>query len=239
MLTSKIITEIIENHSGISVWANSCSKLFEVDLGKPWNYLWYCYEKHLLHTATLFKGQESNTSVMSLLSCIPEEFTLWHVATKCAVMKLAKTWMTTTSPPIREIPAMLVRPCVQNVPGKIGEASPAGYTHAKAARSSPKDQVEWLHLRPCLVPSWCRASRTIWDFCWPWGISSPPMATGLATLARGKTGTKMNNRDSIHDNAQIKSSSTLSRLLDFIFMATRVACLPQNAFSNCMLCTTW
>jgi len=28
-------------------------------------------------------------------------------------------------------------------------------------------------------------------------------------------------RGSIHDNAQIKSSSTLSLLLDFVFMATR------------------
>jgi len=24
-----------------------------------------------------------------------------------------------------------------------------------------------------------------------------------------------------------------------VFMATRVACLPQTAFSNRMLCTTW
>jgi len=27
------------------------------------------------------------------------------------------------------------------------------------------DQVEWLHLRPCLVPSCCGASRTIRN-CW-------------------------------------------------------------------------
>jgi len=32
-------------------------------------------------------------------------------------------------------------------------------------------QVEWLHLRTCLVPSWCGASRTISDCCWSWGIS--------------------------------------------------------------------
>jgi len=67
----------------------------------------------------------------------------------------------TTSPPNREIPARLVRPCVQNVPGETGDASPAGYTHGKAAQRSSKDQVEWQHFRPCF-----------WVCCWPWDISS-------------------------------------------------------------------
>jgi len=39
----------------------------------------------------------------------------------------------------------------------IGQASPASYTHGKAAQRSTKDHVAWLHLRPCLVPSSCRA----------------------------------------------------------------------------------
>jgi len=39
-----------------------------------------------------------------------------------------------------------------------------------------------------------------------------------------------------HDITQNKSS-TLSVLLNFVFMATRVPCLPQNAFSNCILRT--
>jgi len=60
---------------------------------------------------------------------------------------------------------------------------------------------------------------------------------------RGKVGRKMNDkkysRGSIHDNAQIKPSSTSSQLIDCVFMATKAACLPQNAFSNCLLCTTW
>jgi len=51
-----------------------------------------------------------------------------------------------------------------------------GYTHRKAAKSSPMDQVEWLHLRTCAVPSWCGASRTIWDCCWQWGNSTPRAA---------------------------------------------------------------
>ena len=45
-------------------------------------------------------------------------------------------------------------------------------------------------------------------------------------------------RGSIHHNAQIKPPSTLNLLLDFIFMATRASCLPQNTLSNYILCTT-
>jgi len=39
----------------------------------------------------------------------------------------------------------------QNIPGKFGESIPAGYTHGKVDQRSMKDQVEWLHLRTCLV----------------------------------------------------------------------------------------
>jgi len=44
-------------------------------------------------------------------------------------------------------------------------------------------------------------------------------------------------RGSIHDDLHIKSSYTLGLLLDFVFIATRAACPPQNAFSNWILCT--
>jgi len=44
----------------------------------------------------------------------------------------------------------------------------AGCSHGKATQTPSKDQVEWLHLRRCLFPSWREASRTIWDCCWPW-----------------------------------------------------------------------
>jgi len=44
---------------------------------------------------------------------------------------------------------------------------------------------------------------------------------------------------SVHDNVQNKSFSTLNLLLNFVFMATRVHCLPHNAFSKCILCTKW
>ena len=65
------------------------------------------------------------------------------------------------------------------------------YIHGKAAQSSSKDQVAWLHLWPCLVPSWCGDSRTVWNCCWSWGISSPSRAAAPATLPKGKAGTKM------------------------------------------------
>ena len=43
--------------------------------------------------------------------------------------------------PNRAISATTVRPRGQNVPKKMGEARPAGYTHGKAAQKSTKDQV--------------------------------------------------------------------------------------------------
>ena len=42
----------------------------------------------------------------------------------------------------RAVTPTLVRPCVQNVPGKIGEARPADYSHGEATQRSSKDQVE-------------------------------------------------------------------------------------------------
>jgi len=73
--------------------------------------------------------------------------------------------------------ATLVLPFVQNVPGKVGEASSASCPDGNAVhRGRPRSRWRsWLHLRPCLVPSWCGASRTIWYCCWSWGISCPPI----------------------------------------------------------------
>jgi len=42
---------------------------------------------------------------------------------------------------------------IQKVPGKIGEASPAGYSHRKAAQRSSKEYVELLQLKPRLISS--------------------------------------------------------------------------------------
>jgi len=98
--------------------------------------------------------------------------------------------------PNREISAMLVRPCVQNVPGMTGEASPVGYIQGKEVPRSLKDQVEWLHLQPYLVSSLCGASRTLGDCCWPWGISSPRTAApATLSLPEEKLTMKMNEND--------------------------------------------
>ena len=43
--------------------------------------------------------------------------------------------------PNRKIPAALVRPYVQNLPGKISEASLAGYNRGKAPERSSKEQL--------------------------------------------------------------------------------------------------
>ena len=112
---------------------------------------------------------------------------MWHFATKCAAVNSQSFQCRTTSANL-EIPATLTRSSVQNAPGKIGEVSPAGYTHGKRPRGSSKDQMECIYLWPCLVPSWCWASRNIWDCCWPWGISSPPRAAGPRTLPWRKVG---------------------------------------------------
>ena len=61
--------------------------------------------------------------------------------TKRAAMKFVKPWI------YNHFSATMARSCDQNIPGKIGEASVL-----------VKDQVTWLH--PCLVPSWCGASRS-------------------------------------------------------------------------------
>jgi len=44
--------------------------------------------------------------------------------------------------PNREFPTRLVRPCDQNVPGKIGEVSPAGYT-ATGKRTRSRPRTKW------------------------------------------------------------------------------------------------
>ena len=70
----------------------------------------------------------------------------------------------------REIPATFVRLCDHNVPVKIGKASSAHYTTVKLSSGCTRTTCLWLHLRPCLIPSWRGASRTICECCWSWCI---------------------------------------------------------------------
>jgi len=60
----------------------------------------------------------------------------------------------------RKVSATFIQPRCQNIPGKTGGALHAGYTHGNVAQRWIKDQVAWLQLRPCLVPSWRGASKT-------------------------------------------------------------------------------
>ena len=89
--------------------------------------------------------------------------------------------------PIGKISETMVWPRDQNAPGKIGEASPVGATHWNMIQKSSKHQMAWLDHQPCLFPSWCGASRNIWD-CWkPWGISRPPRVPA-PRAPQGKSG---------------------------------------------------
>ena len=120
---------------------------------------------------------------------ICEESMVWHFATRSTGLKSVKPGMSSHFSESRDTSYVSSAMYFQNVPGKNGELSPSGYslyTPWKAA------QVAWLHLRPCLVPSWCGNSRTIWkSCCWLWGISGPPRAVAPATLPKAKAGTKM------------------------------------------------
>ena len=121
-----------------------------------------------------------------------KEFTAWHYATKWAAVKFVIPWMSRHFSSESRDPSCIGSASVQNDPVKTGGAIPASYTNGNAARRSENVQVKRRHLRPCLVLSWCGADRrTIWDCCWPWGVSSPLMAAAPAT-PRGKTGMETN-----------------------------------------------
>jgi len=155
MLTSKIITKILENNSEFSVWWNSCNKLFKIYLDKPWNGLWYCYQKaHPPPVTPLLKGKGGQCPRHVTLACV-HGVTLRDEVRSCEIGKalnaepllrierLQLRWFGHLSKMPRERLAKQVRP---------------DYTYGKAA----KNQVEWLHLRPCFVPTLFWASRTIW-----------------------------------------------------------------------------
>jgi len=90
----------------------------------------------------------------------------WYKKLVYAGPKSARNILTNLSPN----PARLEKP------GPTYNSAPTG--------NQPKNQVAWLHLRPCFVPSCCGASRTIW-YCWKlWGISNPPRATAAPRPSR-------------------------------------------------------
>ena len=207
----------------ISVWANSCNKLFKSIFINREITCDTVIKRHLRSPLPPF--WEIRGSLPP--SCPPLGRSRCDTSRQSAQLWNSQSPECRTTSPNREIPALLVQPSVQNAPGKIGEASLAGYTQGKAAQTSSKGHVEWLHLQPSLVPSWCGANRIIWNCCWPWGISSPPRLrpSWVTTLPGGKAGRKMNEkmniRGSIHDNAQIKSSSTFKSASTFRFQGNK------------------
>ena len=59
-----------------------------------------------------------------------------------------------------ETPASLVQQRCPDVHARLARQVLLVTTREKLAQKTSKDQVEWPHLRPCLVTSWCGASKT-------------------------------------------------------------------------------
>jgi len=145
-----------------------------------------------------------------------EEFSVWHFVTKSTGLKSVKPSMSTSHFPESRDPSYVNSAMWPECPEKDWGSKSfrlQSGTHGKTAQSSSKDQMAWLHLRPCLVPPWCGASRTIWDFCWSRGILGPHRATAPATLPKRKPGVKMNEYAGLHRN--------------FLFMKLSLVCLPK------------
>ena len=79
----------------------------------------------------------------------------------------------------------------------------------ESAHSSSKEQVAWLHLRPCLVPSWCWANRTTWGCCWAWDVSSPSRAAASLPSWEEKWVWKMNEWLAIKEDCYLSSTYSL------------------------------
>ena len=152
------------------MWAKSRNIFFQVGLDKPLNNL---LSKGTSAPVLLSKG--TSAPVAPILKGHEAMPASWlrsltsQTNSRCGTsQQSAQLWNSQssdcqTTSPNQEIPAMLVRPSVQNAPEKVGDTCPAGYSHRKTANRLLKHQVEWLHPRPCLIPSWCWASKTIWD----------------------------------------------------------------------------
>jgi len=122
---------------------------------------------------------------------ICEEFSVWHIVTKSTGLKSVKPGMPSHFSESRD-PTYVSSAIYPECPRKDWRTKPFRRLQSTSgAHSLSKDQVAWLHLWPCLVPSWCGASRTIWDHCWLWGISGPPWAAAPTTPPKRKAGTKM------------------------------------------------
>ena len=90
----------------------------------------------------------------------------------------------------RKLQYHFIGPHEQNSLEIIGEASPSVCTYGQTTQNLTKDWVAWLHLRPCLVPSCCGASRAIWDWWKPWGSWKPFVGYCPSDTPQRKVGVK-------------------------------------------------
>lgn len=120
-----------------------------------------------------------------------EELMALNFTTNCAAVNFVKSRMSSNFPN-RPIPATLVRPRVQKVPGKFGETSPAGYISTRR-RLSNCPRTRWRNFIPVLA--WSRLcvkpSKLSGIAVKRWSNSSSPRAAVPVILPRGKLCTKV------------------------------------------------
>ena len=105
--------------------------------------------------------------------------------TKFAVVNIVKPWMISDVYESKN-PSSVGSAMCPKWPKKVWGGDTCWLHPRESGPRSPKhQQVEWLHLQPCLVPSWCGVIRTVWSCSWSWGISSPPRIAAPTTLPRG------------------------------------------------------
>ena len=142
-----------------------------------------------------------------------EEFTAWHLATKCAAMKFTKPWIsshfTQSKDPSYVGSAMCPECPGKDFPRQVMLATSTRKQHIGCPRT------RWRAATPTLLcPSWRGASRNIWDCCWPWRAWVLLVLRAPASLPRGKAGMKIEWRDFSHTtiNANPQGSLLLSPL---------------------------
>ena len=84
-----------------------------------------------------------------------------HFVTKSTGLKSVKSGMSRHFSESRDSSYVSPAMCPE-CPGKDWRSKPF------RLQSTPTEKRPKVHLQPCLVPSWCGASRTICDCCWSW-----------------------------------------------------------------------
>ena len=106
---------------------------------------------------------------------ICEEFLVWHFVIRSTGLKSVKPGMSryfSESRDSRYVSSAMCPICPRKewrTKSYRPQSTPKGKRPKVCPRSSWSDYI-W----PCLVLSWCGASRTIWDCCWSWGIAGHP-----------------------------------------------------------------